>query len=890
MVPSRLGPYRVERELGRGGMGIVYLAHDERLHRRVAIKVVPEAFAADPERLARFEREARLLAALSHQNIAGIHGIEESDGARFLVLEYVEGETLADRLHRGALPLDEALDVCRQIAAALEAAHEAGIVHRDLKPANVSLTPAGVVKVLDFGLARGGADSEHASRSDVSRSPTIVVAATGAGMILGTAAYMSPEQARGRSVDRRTDIWSFGAVLYECLSGCQAFAGETASDSIALILQGVADDSKLPVDTPERVRRLIGRCLEKDARRRQRDIGDVRLELEELESARRSGPRAALDLTAERPVPARAAMARRAWLTFGVAGLAVGALGAAWLTHAFGGGGDARAPVRFVMPPPAHTAIPGDACNLAISPDGRTLAFVAADTSRVSQLWLRPIGSFDAHPLPGTEGAVLPFWSPDGRQIGFFAGGNLERADIQRGAVEIVCAAPQGRGGSWSRNGTIVFAPTSSGPLFAVPAGGGTPRAVTAIDTANGETAHRWPCFLPDGERFTYVSLPPHQSQFDVCLGALGAMRRRVLMTADGAPACAPGYLVFARHAALMAQRFDAHAAKLAGDPFTIGTGPNLSIYLGSQGASVSQDGVLAWVPEYRPPLALVWLDRAGRQLGTVDIPAGRWAYPSLSNDGRHAAVIRARENTDGSDVWMIDLERSTATRVTFGESDNSAVSLSPDGREIVFSSNRTGTRDLYRRILDGPAVDQLILHSAHFKDPCGWTPDGRSIVVQEHDEANSWDLRLLPAAGGATTPLVVTPFQETGGRVSPDGRWLLYESDESGTMQAYVQSFPTPGHKQLVAKSGAIVGNWSAGGREILLLLPDGHTLVSVPVTPGPDLRFGSPHELFRLPDGAGLFTNTSDGTRFLGPVQREPMEQRIAVAVDWRAGAEPK
>jgi predicted Ser/Thr protein kinase len=532
VTPTRIGAYPIEREIGRGGMGVVYLGRDERLKRAVAIKVLPEAFALDPDRLARFEREARLLAALSHPNIAGIYGFEEDQGRRFLVLEFVEGETLAEHQRGRALPIEETLDVCRQIAAALEAAHEAGIVHRDLKPGNVKLTPSGEVKVLDFGLAKG-ASSGADSSPDLSHSPTLTQAATGLGVILGTAAYMSPEQARGKMVDRRTDIWSFGCVLYECMTGVQAFAGETVSDTIALILQGEPDWARLPGKMPEKLRVLLGRCLEKDARRRLRDIGDARIELEELLGARISGaPRAA---AAAHVAAAAKPRSRAMTLAGGVALALIGAVAGALLWPMLSPKPPA-APYRFTVGSPGQAEVDGDGAQNVISPDGRQIAFSATDSGGTSALWVRPLGSFESRRLGGTEGALLPFWSPDSRQLGFFADGKMRRVRVTGGTPEVICDAPSGRGGSWSRKGDIVFNPAPGGGLYMVRVTGGTPVAVTAIDSTQGETAHRWPCFLPDGEHFTYAALPARNGQFACYIGALHSHEKRPLFNANGAP------------------------------------------------------------------------------------------------------------------------------------------------------------------------------------------------------------------------------------------------------------------------------------------------------------------------------------------------------------------
>ncbi len=912
MIPQKIGPYPIEREVGRGGMGVVYLGRDPRLNRPVAIKVLPDAFALDPERLARFEREARLLASLTHANIAGIYGLEEDDGKRFLALEYVEGDTLAQRLIAGALPVDETIDVCRQIAAALEAAHEAGIIHRDLKPGNVKLTPSGDVKVLDFGLARGG-DGAGDSSADVHYSPTLTLAATGAGVILGTAAYMSPEQARGKPMDRRTDIWSFGALLYECLTGVQAFEGETISDSIAKILQSEADASKLPADTPPRLRQLLARCLEKDARRRLRDIGDARIELEEMQGGRVSGSKmlgagaaglsgiagsvpadgGAVAAAAGSAFAARSRPAVSARV-FGAAavGIALGAIAGVLLWSTVGPGRRDRTPLRFVVEAPPGTSLPGDSPEVAISPDGRTLAYVAADSSFTVELWVRPLGSFEARKLPGTRGAALPFWSPDSRSVGFFAEGKLRRTRVDGGNPEAICDAGNGRGASWGSKDVIVFGPTSTGPLYRVPAEGGTPEVVTQVDTSRGETAHRWPCFLPDGEHFTYVTLPARNSKFDSFIGSLGSKKRETLLSAAGAPTyAAPGYLVFEQNASLMAQRFDPRTRKLLSEPFTVGARPGPSNYTGSHGGTASRNGVLAWTTEGDPNMRLVWLDREGRETGHVDIPLDRWTQVQVSPDGHRLMLGQVTGGGNLDDLWLVELERNTATRLTFEQGSNWSAVWSHDGSEIVYASNREGPRDLYRRSLNGSGTDELLYHSAvPFKDPLSWSADGQWIVMQQMAGDNGWDLLLVPAAGGEARPLIVTPFNEQVGQISPDGRWILYVSDESGSRQAYVQSFPNLGQKQQVTKTGAFGALWSPDGKEVFVWSPDGPSLRGVPVESGATLRIGAARLLFRTPPGMRDIGPVRGDTRFLATVPAEQVKPGISVAVDWREGAERK
>jgi len=891
VTPRQIGPYPIEREVGRGGMGVVYLGRDPRLDRPVAIKVLPEGFVRDPERLARFEREARLLAALTHPNIAGIYSLEESAGERFLALEYVEGETLAERLARGPLPLEETLEVGRQVAAALEAAHEAGIVHRDLKPGNVKLTPAGDVKVLDFGLAKSSASTAESS-PDLSQSPTLTYGATGAGVILGTAAYMSPEQARGKPVDRRTDIWSFGALVYECLTGTQAFAGETVSDTIAMILQGAPDWSKLPAKTPDKLRMLMTRCLERDARGRLRDIGDARIEIEELlgsrvTSASRMAAAAAPALGGSTARPARMNVRT---IAIGAGLLLVGAIVGAALYSNVGPPRSDGSSFRFTVQAPPQVQLVSDPNEQAISPDGRTLAFVAQDSAGNNALWVRPLGDFEARTLPGTRNAALPFWSPDGRQIGFFADGKLKRTRVVSGNPEPICDAATGRGASWSPKDVIVFSPSPSGPLFKVKASGGTPEAVTVVDTAKGESAHRWPCFLPDGEHFVYAALPARTGLFACFVGSLGSTKRTALITATNAPVyAAPGHLVFVRNEALLAQRFDPGARKVSGDPFSIGDPPGASDYSAGPGVSASTNGVIAWQTPGRQESRMYWAGRDGREIANVDVPLDRWLVAAISPDGRFADAIK-NTGTGVNDLWVIDLARGVSNRITNGKSTNNLGAWSPDSKALLYGSNRRGPRDVYRRAADGSGEDEVFYQSqVPFKDADDCSPDGKWVVLNEISDENGWNLVLIPATGGSPTPYLVTPANEQFGQISPDGKWLLYVSDETGSGQAFVQSFPTPGHKQQVSKTGAFYAVWNRKGGEILILRND-LSMLSVPVTLGPDPSFGAPRELFRLPSDTRSVFPAPDGQRFLVLAPAVRTVPGISVAVNWNAGHDEK
>ncbi len=882
--PERIGSYPVERELGRGGMGIVYLGRDTRLDRPVAIKVLPEAFAGDPERLARFEREARLLAALNHPNIAGIYGLEEADGRRFLALEYVEGDTLAERLGRGALPLDEALEVGRQIAAALEAAHENGIIHRDLKPGNVKLAPGGEVKVLDFGLAKGAGTAE--SSPDLSQSPTMAYAATGVGVILGTAAYMSPEQARGKTVDRRTDIWSFGCVMYECLTGQQLFSGETVSDTIAKILEREPDWNAIPEQTPEKIRALVRRCLEKDAKKRLRDIGDARLELEEALAARTSSSRIAAAEVAraeQRAARAGSAGGPLAWIvTIAALGVAAVAILAPGLFHRV----PERAAARLSVMAPAGSTLVEDAVGSAISPDGRMIALTAVDSAGTALLWVRALETLAARPLAGTEHASMPFWSPDSRLVGFFADGKLKKVPIVGGSVEDICDAQTGRGGTWNRHGVIVIAPAGEGPLFQVPADGGERRQVTSLDSTRHETAHRFPWFLPDGKHFLFVALPSRAGKFDVYVGSLDSPKRQHVMEAAGAPVFAePGYLLFQRNQNLVAQKFDPRRMRLSGEPVALGDAPGGSNATGNRAVTPSIGGALAYINGRVVNTRLVWLDRSGEERGTLAAPPGRYGFTSLSPDGRLAAVDR-----DGgpgeADIWLLELGRAVATRFTYGPAQNRSPFWSPDGSRILFESDRKGPWDLYVKPTSGAVPETPLLESeALFKHPFQWSWDGRFTVFDQLDARSGWDVWVLPADGASKpAPYLQTPFDERWGSISPDGRWMAYTSNESGRFEIYVQSFPTPGNKYRVSTGGGGGGYWRKDGREILFFGADGLSVMAVDVQAGTTFHAGAPRALFRLPAGWNGLGAQPDFQRFLASLPAgDNAPSSITVVLDW-------
>jgi Tol biopolymer transport system component len=857
---TKLGPYEIVAPLGAGGMGEVFRARDPRLSRDVAIKALPAAFAQDPDRLARFEREAKLLASLSHPNIAGILGIEEANGTRYLVLEFVDGETLDARIHRGALPLDDALEIARQVAAGVEAAHEAGIVHRDLKPGNVMITESGAVKVLDFGLAKGGA-GKSASGSDPSltASPTMTYAATQAGVILGTAAYMSPEQARGKAVDRRTDIWSFACVLYEMLSGRRVYDGETVSDMVARILEREPDWSALPASCGARLRALLRRCLTKDARQRQRDMGDVRLELEAIAAGDRG----------EAPATV-AAPARRApvW-ALALGALALLGLGALAATLAFSRGGGAVAgmpPVRFTLtaPPGMILATPAEA---DLSPDGGTIAFVVTDSIGINHVALRLLGGSEARIVAGTERATLPFWSPDGRSLGFLADGKLRKVALDGSAPTDLCDAPDGRGASWSRRGVIVFAPNNQGGLMRVSENGGAPVPLLQPDSTHHERGLRYPQFLPDGRHFLYVAVGT-EDQFDTYAASLdGGAPKRICRAGSMARFSPPGTLYFLEgfhtntHARLLAQAFDPGALRTRGDSH-VAVEPVDSDNFGYANVALGPPGELVvqhWLPSHE---RLAWRTPAGDPAGVIAADVAG-SSGSLSPDGRQVAYA----GSDPPDLYVLDIASGATTRLTFANKLVQSIVWSPDGRRIAFGriSDRGGWEARVRNA-DGSGSDSLLFRGPGlFTYPQDWSRDGRWLVLRCSNPSGDFDIWLASMTTAESPHLYEhTPESEGFVTLSRDGHWLATTIDEGDRSELFVRSFPEPGSRYQIGVEDMAYGGWDPVHDAIIASDRHGQIL-RIDVSTANGFRQGATTRLFRMPSGEGVNDISHADGRFL-------------------------
>jgi eukaryotic-like serine/threonine-protein kinase len=864
---ARIGPYEIMAAVGAGGMGEVYRARDTKLGRDVAIKVLPLSFTSDPDRRARFEREAQVLASLNHPNIAAIYHVEDTAGAPAIVMELVEGETLADRIARGPIPIDETLAIANQIAQALAAAHAQGIIHRDLKPANIKITPSGQVKVLDFGLAKlGDAGGAGQSREPASLSvsptvsPTIISPAlmTAAGVLLGTAAYMSPEQARGKPVDQRVDIWALGCVLYEMLSGSRAFHGTDAAETVAAVIQSEPDWSRLPPATPPAMQRVIRRCLRKDADRRLADVRDVRLEIEDGDDASPNHSRSGA-VTRE----------RLGW----VAACLLTAMAVSAVTSWFG---NRTSTIPSEMRVEITTPPTNDLVSLALSPDGKKLAFVASSDHR-PRLWLRSLVTGVATPLSGTDGATFPFWSPDSGSIGFFANGNMYRIDVDGGSLRALTIAPVGAGGSWGRDGEILFTMVPDAPLSRVRASGGKPEFLAASQPGRTPTpapGQRFPQFLPDGRHFLYYVA--ETSMRGVYLGALDSPERQRLFDADAAAVFVPpARVLFVRAGKLYAQQLDPSRLQPEGNAVSLADGISIDS-VGAAAISGSSTGAIAYrVGAANRQRQFTWFNRSGAEVGVAGEPdAASPLNPALSPDGRQLALNRSTEGN--MDIWLYDLRRRVFSRFTSDPRPDIYAVWSPDGSRIAYATTgRTGAGfNLFQKPIAGTTEPVPMFEAPDNMLPEDWSRDGRFVSYLVLDSSGQWDIGALPtAANGKPFPITKTPANEMSSQFSPDGRWIAYESDESGRNEIYVQSFPRPDAKTIVSTGGGLQPRWRPDGRELFYVAPDGKLMaVAIDVANGKTLKPGAPTALFvtrisstRTGGSRHEYVISNDGQRFL-------------------------
>jgi eukaryotic-like serine/threonine-protein kinase len=909
---TRLGPYEIISAIGAGGMGEVYKARDTRLDRIVAIKVLPAEAADDPERRQRFEREARAVSSLSHPHICPLFDIGRQEGIDYLVMECLEGETLAARLAKGPMPVDQALRYAIEMADALAYAHGHGVVHRDLKPGNVMLAKAGA-KLLDFGLAKKGAVVQGAADAN-SAMPT-ATGLTQKGAIIGTLQYMAPEQLEGKDTDARTDIFAFGAVLYEMVTGRKAFGGKSPVSLIAAIM----DADPPPISTsqplsPPALDHVVKKCLAKDPDGRWQSADDLKSELQWIvEGGSEAGVPAAV-------VPRRKNRERVAWAIAALAVVAASILAVLYFHQS----SPEQAAIRLTVSPPEKVAF-GD--PFSISPDGRRLALLVTEDKRFSfsiqgspranSLWVRRLDSLDGQPLPGTEGADHPFWSPDSRYIAFFAQGKLRKIEASGGPSVTLCDAPDGRRGTWNRDGVIVFSPAFLGPLYRVSAEGGAATPITTLDPSREEDAHLFPQFLPDGRHFLYYAKSTQrrgneQIYIDSLDSKLGSKNRKPLVSTHWMAAYTPaggGYLLFIREGTLMAQRFNADRLELSGEPSPVAekvaepdpsaTTPwNLFACF-----SASTNGVLAHWNRASANTQLAWFDRQGKQLGTVGAPGD--SSPSLSPDGKRVAITRSVSSN--TDIWLLDLARSTASRFTFDPAGELGPLWSPDGSRIVFNSNRDGKYNLYQKASSGVGNDELLLKSDEDEYPTDWSSDGRFIVFEKLNPKTNWGLWVLPLEGDRKPfPFLQTQFTEWYGEFSPDGQWMAYQSDESGRFEVYVQPFnpspagvaggapSAPGGKWQISTGGGAFPRWRRDGKELFYIALD-RKLMAVEVKTGaakgrPAFERGIPTALFDtgIPYTIVIpYAATADGRRFL--INTAAGEQRapsLTVVVNWTAG----
>jgi serine/threonine protein kinase len=853
----RLGPYEILAPIGAGGMGEVYRARDTRLKREVALKVLPNSFANDPDRMARFQREAEVLASLNHPNIAQIYGVED----RALVMELVEGETL-----KGPMPVETALVYAKQISEALEAAHEKGIVHRDLKPDNIKITPAGVVKVLDFGLAKAAEQQVEGRASD---SPTFTMSPTRAGMILGTAAYMSPEQARGRPADKRADIWAFGVVLYEMLSGVQLFKGETITDLLAAVVKEQPDLTRVPY----KVRRLLQSCLQKDPKQRLQAIADWRLLLEE----------------ASPPEPARKSVVP--WVLATVLMAALVALSVAYFRR------PAEQPrvLKVSLLPPENVKFTTHS-HPSVSPDGRHVAFMA-NANGQDALWVRNLDSLAARQLPGTEGAHRPFWSPDSRFLAFFAGGKLKKIEIAGGPPSPLCDAEDRDpiGGSWSKNDVIVFGPSGGGILWRVAAAGGS---ATVIRKPEGKVGSlRWPWFLPDGRHFLYTDKENAQKATVYAEDVDSKTRSQILPTDSNVTYAPPGYLLFIRDGTLMAQPFNADKREIGANPVPLAEQVDYDSVMGIGEFSNSQNGVLAYTSGVSDPNSqLTWFDRSGKVIGTLSAP-GMVQQPRISPGGGTVVFYR-RDSRTGYDLWLHDLSRGTQSRLTFSANLRvlrTSPIWSPDGSRIAFGEQVGVDMNLFQKTISGSSQEEALdTATDRYKQPTDWSGDGRFIIEETLFKTTGkeaiWVLPLL----GDRKPFqyLQADFNQNHAKLSPNSHYLAYVSDETNRKEIYVQTFPSLGSKSPVSVNGGDFPVWSRDGKELFFIASD-RKMMEVQVKSdakreGTRFDGSVPKPLFetRFGPGTDVWFDVSKEGRFLIPAQVEQQSTNVTMVVNWTTG----
>jgi len=880
---TKLGPYEIQSLLGEGGMGEVYRALDTRLNRVVAIKVLSSRLSSSPELKQRMEREARAISCLNHLHICQLYDIGSQDGTAYLVMEFLEGETLADRLRKGALPMNEVLKIAMAVAEALEAAHRHGIVHRDLKPGNVMLTPAGA-KLMDFGLAKPLGMQSTGSGSSQAPSFTAVATLTNqsplsplttAGSIVGTIQYMSPEQIEGKEADARSDIFAFGSVLYEMAAGKRPFEGKSQISLASSILEKDPEPiSAIKPQTPLAFQHVLSTCLQKNPDDRFQNAHDIKLQLQWI-AAEKAPP-----LPAAAPLPATS-KERVAWIAVVSVAIVLGAAAGIFLHRSV------PAPsIRTVINPPQKTTLmlTGDSAGPPVlSPDGASIAFTATGADGKTVLWVRPMNSLEPRPLADTQGATFPFWSPDSRSLGFFAYGKLKTVDLNGGSVQVVCDAQLGRGGAWGPGNVIVFSGGPSTPLMSVNATGGNPATITKIDESQ-HTSHRWPFFLPDGRHFLYLAMhhdPSKSANNTIYYGSLDGRENRPLFRSQSNVVYADGYVLFARGDQLLAQGFDAAKGSLIGEPQSVAAGVMYDPATWHMDASIANNGLLVFGSGGNGDLQLVWLDRAGKQVGTVADNLPNLQEYRISPKGDRVAL---QIDAGVSDVWVLDLARNVRTRLTFGPVANTSPVWSADGKWIAYSGMSSDHNNIYRKPSDGSGAQELLLTDAEQLTPTDWSRDDKYLVYTR--VSRGFTIWALPLEGERKSRLIVS--QASAGRLSPDGRWLAYMSAESGAFQVYVVPFDGgPGKWQVSANGGGLPA-WSGDGKEIYYM----DTFASMSAVPvkeaGGALEFGVPQTLVSnwTVLGQPLYDVTPDGKKILLDRLSQQVSQSITVVTNFTEG----
>ena len=890
---TKLGPYEIQSALGAGGMGEVYRARDTRLERTVAIKILPEHLSSSGELRARFEREARAVSSLNHPHICHLYDIGSQDGTAYLVMEYLEGETLAERLHKGALPLKRALEFGIQIAEALATAHRGGILHRDLKPGNVMLT-AGGAKLLDFGLAKAapvlGATSGAASGMTPS-TPTMTIAElsspakglTQRGTLVGTFQYMAPEVLQGTEADARSDIFSLGCVLYEMVTGRRAFEGKSQLSVLSAILEKEPEPvSQVQPTAPAALEHVVKTCLEKIPEERFQTAHDVKVELKWIAAG-------GAEAEASQPKPK---FARLGWVVAGVAVLAL-VVAAAYFMSAAGRTGPV---VRSLIESPTGTTFITMAPSSGppvISPDGTRLVFSARDEQSKTLLYVRPLSGLTAQPLAGTDDASYPFWSPDSREIGFFAGGKLRKIDASGGPPQIICDATIGRGGAWSKSGVIVFAPGPSDSLLQVSAEGGKPEPASRLDIPRGENSHRWPYFLPDGRHFLFWARSSGGTQEHILyVGSLGTLDAKMLMKSESMAIYVPDYLLSMRGQTLMAQPFNVRRLETTSAPVPIAERVAVNSTSNHPIFSASDTGTLVYeAGSAQAGWRLTWVSREGKETGAF---AELEAYldPAISPDGKRLAVGMLNSQ-GGGDVWILDLQRSTKTRLTFGPAIQRYPKWSPDGKTIFYGSNGKGGFHIYSKVADGSGPEQVVMEGDEaFAFPESVSPDQHYLAYMRlsPDRKTGTDIWALPLEGERKPfPIVQSAFDDREAEISPDSKWMAYSNNESGRSEVYVTAFPGGGAKWQASSNGGEIPKWRRDGKELFFLDLTGN-LTAVDVSPDANaVRLGTPHVLFHaagLRAATGPYGVTADGKKFLinsGAVKEENVP--LTLVQNWTA-----